>query len=339
MRSLVALGLALSFSSAASAAVIRPEVVRTLPHDASAFTQGLVFHEGRLLESTGLRGRSSLRLVVPETGAVERRVDVASDLFGEGLALVGSELVQLTWQERVALRYDLDFTPRGTFAYEGEGWGLCYDGTRLVMSDGSSRLTFRDPKTFAAIGSVVVTSDGVPLKNLNELECVGSLVYANVWQTDTIVRIEAASGRVLTRVDASGLLSPAEAARADVLNGIAFDAKSGHFFLTGKLWPKLFEVRFPFDPGAPEGVPASSVTPPGAVTTSARPRTADTGAAAAASAHSNGGSVAPARVSPSSCGCRTESASRDSVTWWSSAALGLVWYARNRRAACVHRRR
>lgn len=333
MRSFVAFCLALSFSSAAGAAVIRPVVVRTLPHDPSAFTQGLLFHEGRFLESTGLRGRSSLRLVVPETGAVERRVDVSRDLFGEGLALVGSELIQLTWQERVALRYDLDFTPRGTFSYEGEGWGLCYDGARLVMSDGSSELTFRDPKTFAVIGSVGVTSDGVPVKNLNELECVGSLVYANVWQTDTIVRIDAASGHVLTRIDASGLLSPSEAARADVLNGIAFDAKTGHFFLTGKLWPKLFEVRFPFEPGSPAAAATSSATPSSDVAGAPTARAEHAAASAASSA--DAGSVAPAKVSPSSCGCRTERTSADAVTWWSSAALGLVWYARSRRWSFV----
>lgn len=302
-----------------NAATVRPEVVRTLPHDPAAFTQGLLFHEGRFLESTGLRGRSSLRLVVPETGAVERRVDVASDKFGEGLALVGSELIQLTWQEHVALRYDLDFAPRGTFEYEGEGWGLCYDGARLVMSDGSSKLTFRDPRTFAVTGEITVTSDGAPVRNLNELECVGSLVYANVWQTDTIVRIDTASGRVLTRIDASGLLSASEAARADVLNGIAFDEKSGHFFLTGKLWPKLFEVRFAFDPRSAEGPDAPDAAPSNAAVTGAGDAEREP--------------VAPVKVPPSSsCGCRTEPVAGDASAWCSPLALGVLLHLRRRRS-------
>lgn len=321
-----ALGFALSFSSAAIAAPVRPEVVRTLPHDPTAFTQGLVFHEGRFLESTGLRGRSSLRLVVPETGAVERRANLASAHFGEGLALVGTELIQLTWQEHVALRYDLDFTPRGTFTYEGEGWGLCYDGARLVMSDGSSKLTFRDPKTFAVTGEIGVTSDGAPVRNLNELECVGSLVYANVWQTDTIVRIDAATGRVLTRIDASGLLSPSEAARADVLNGIAFDTKSGHFFLTGKLWPKLFEVRFPFDPGSADGS-ESNVASPSTTPIPDRSQSRET-----TERKEHAPVVRIKTPASSSCGCRTPWSASDQAPW-SAFALGIFWYTRRRRSA------
>lgn len=303
-------------------------MVRTLPHDPTAFTQGLVFHEGRLLESTGLRGRSTLRVVVPETGAVERRVELSSDRFGEGLALVGPELIQLTWQERVALRYDLDLNPLGTFEYQGEGWGLCYDGVRLVMSDGSSKLTFRDPKSFAVIGGVDVTSDGVPVRNLNELECVGSLVYANIWQSDAIVRIDAATGRVVTHIDASGLLSPSEAARADVLNGIAFDAKTGHFFLTGKLWPKLFEVRFPFDAGSAEGPDASAAPAFAARLPASETRKPSDSAANTA-----------ARVPPSSsCGCRTESTVGGAGSWCSPLVLGFVWYTRRRHASLVKKR-
>jgi glutaminyl-peptide cyclotransferase len=179
---------------------------------------------------------------------VEWRFTLAGNLFGEGLALAGDRFIQLTWQNNVAMIYDLDFNRQGTFDYEGEGWGLCYDGTKLVMSDGSNRLFFRNPQTFALIGEVSVTRDGAAVSRLNELECVGKLVYANVYQTDTIVRIDSASGQVLTTIDASGLLTAAERAGTDVLNGIAFDSASGHFFLTGKLWPKLFEVRFDFDP-------------------------------------------------------------------------------------------
>ena len=226
----------------------RPEVVASFPHDREAYTQGLLLHSGRFYESTGLVGRSTLRRVVPATGMVEWRFTLAGNLFGEGLALVGDRFIQLTWQNNVAMIYDLDFNRAGTFDYQGEGWGLCYDGARLVMSDGSNRLFFRNPQTFAVIGEVAVTRGGSAVSRLNELECVGKLVYANVYQTDTIVRIDPASGQVLTTIDASGLLTPAEAVGVDVLNGIAFDPASGHFFLTGKLWPKLFEVRFDFDP-------------------------------------------------------------------------------------------
>lgn len=349
MRSFcVASALVLTFSQTANASEIRPEIVRTLPHDPTAFTQGLVFHQGRLLESTGLRGRSTLRLVVPETGVVERRVQLARGHFGEGLALVGSELIQLTWQEHLALRYDLDFEPRGTFEYDGEGWGLCYDGTRLVMSDGSSKLTFRDPKTFTVLGAVDVTSDGVPVRNLNELECVGSLVYANVWQTDTILRIDAASGRVVTRIDASGLLTPSEASRADVLNGIAFEPKSGHFFLTGKLWPKLFEVRFSFDPGSAESPDASGSALPSAAPAPTTASVASSPAAAsvapmAASERAQSAPAAadaPVKVPPSSsCGCRTEPVVSGAGSWCSPFVLGLVWYTRRRQSSLVKKRR
>jgi glutaminyl-peptide cyclotransferase len=232
----------------AQAQTARPQVVATFPHDSEAYTQGLLLHEGRFYESTGLVGRSTLRRVVPASGMVEWRFTLAGNLFGEGLALVGDRFIQLTWQNNVAMIYDLDFNRQGTFDYEGEGWGLCYDGTKLVMSDGSNRLFFRNPQTFALIGEVSVTRGGAAVSRLNELECVGKLVYANVYQTDTIVRIDSASGQVLTTIDASGLLTAAERAGTDVLNGIAFDSANGHFFLTGKLWPKLFEVRFDFDP-------------------------------------------------------------------------------------------
>jgi glutaminyl-peptide cyclotransferase len=238
---------------AASVPTVRPEIVATFPHDRDAFTQGLVFHEGRLFESTGLIGRSTLRRVVPSTGAVEKSVTLAGNLFGEGLALVGDRFIQLTWQNHVALRYDLDFTVQDRLEYTGEGWGLCYDGQRLVMSDGSSRLLFRNPTTFAVTGDIEVRSANGPVTRLNELECVGPHVYANVWQTNRIVRIDPGSGDVTGIVDASGLLTGAEAARVDVLNGIAFDPGTGHFFITGKLWPRLFEVRFGFDTATDAG--------------------------------------------------------------------------------------
>lgn len=224
---------------------LRVEVVRVLPHDATAFTQGLVWNGRTLYESTGLLGRSSLREVELETGRVLRRVALPPDVFGEGLAQVGERLVQLSWRNGLALVWDAaTFERRGEHRYAGEGWGLCYDGRRLVMSDGSSTLTFREAATFAETSRIHVTLDGAPLASLNELECVRGDIYANVWQTDDIVRIEAASGRVTARIDARGLLAPDERTDADVLNGIAYRPEAGTFLVTGKLWPKLFEVRF-----------------------------------------------------------------------------------------------
>jgi glutaminyl-peptide cyclotransferase len=215
------------------------------PHDRSAFTQGLLLHEGTLYESTGQYGQSSLRQVDPATGEVLRRVDVPAELFAEGLALVADRLVQLTWREGVARVYDRDtFELVDELAYDGEGWGLCYDGQRLVMSDGSDTLFFRDPETFELLGQVSVTRAGLPVSRLNELECVGEDVYANVWTTEEIVQIDKASGAVEATIVAAGLLTPEEREGTDVLNGIAYDPETGTFLITGKFWPKLFEVRF-----------------------------------------------------------------------------------------------
>jgi len=247
----------------AAAPTVKPVVVRALPHDPRAYTQGLLLHAGRFYESTGIRGRSSLRRVVPDSGVVEREIDLSDEYFGEGLALVGDRLIQLTWKNQVAFVYDLDFTRLTSFQYTGEGWGLCFDGKRLVMSDGSSRLSFRDPATFEELGGVEVKLDGEPVTQLNELECVGHEVFANVWLTNWIVRIDPSSGRVLTAIDASDLLTEEEARHADVLNGIAYDPSTRHFFLTGKLWPKLFEVRIDADPEKDPDRPAPSSTNPG----------------------------------------------------------------------------
>lgn len=228
--------------SASALRVVRVE--RVFPHDASAFTQGLVFSEGSMYESTGLVGESSLRRVDLETGAVEQNLALDAAWFGEGLAIAGDRLVQLTWKHGIAVEYDLALAERRRFTYEGEGWGLCHDGARFVMSNGSDRLSFRDPTTFEELGGVLVRLGAEPLAALNELECVGDLVYANVWKTDRIVGIDPRSGQVRVDVDASGLLSAEEAAAADVLNGIARAELPGRFYVTGKLWPKLFEVSF-----------------------------------------------------------------------------------------------
>jgi glutaminyl-peptide cyclotransferase len=232
--------------SAPRIAQLRPRVLAVWPHDPRAFTQGLVFRDGHLYESTGLYGRSELREVELESGRVLARRPLPAHLFGEGLALGALGFVQLTYREQLALRWTPRFEPNGEFAYEGEGWGLTYDPERrrFVMSDGSHRLTFRDPQSFAAIGTVAVQRGGVAASSLNELEWTAAGLWSNVWMTDTILQIDLTSGAVLAEVDASALLTPEERAGADVLNGIAFDPARGVFYLTGKLWPRVFEVVF-----------------------------------------------------------------------------------------------
>ena len=243
--------LAAALTALATAAVeqLKVRVHRTLPHDPQAFTQGLAWWNGKLYESTGMRGKSELRRLDPVTGAIEQRVAIPVFFFGEGLALVGERMVMLTWHgERAFLFHRDSFARLGTVSYRGEGWGLCHDGTRFVMSDGSNKLRFRDSASFATAGEVAVTLDGKPLANLNELECVGDAVYANVWQRDFIVRIDPASGHATQRIDAAGLLGMAAARNADVLNGIAYDSDAERFYVTGKLWPTLFEVTFHAEP-------------------------------------------------------------------------------------------
>ena len=220
------------------------EVVRSYPHDPQAFTQGLVFADGVLYEGTGLNGRSGIRKVRLETGEVLQVQPLESRYFGEGIALVGDSLVQLTWQSGVGFVYDrATFQRRRTFTYKGEGWGLASDGTRLVMSDGTSTLRVLDPKTFAVTARLQVREAGRPVPQLNELEFVKGEIYANVWQSERIARISPKTGEVLGWIDLRGLLPPHEAARVDVLNGIAYDAAGDRLFVTGKLWPRLFEIR------------------------------------------------------------------------------------------------
>jgi glutaminyl-peptide cyclotransferase len=224
---------------------LRVRVVRSFVHDPGAFTQGLAFHAGKLYESTGLVGRSSLRRIDPATGAVEARVALERPLFGEGLAVAEGRLVQLTWRAGRALLWSPDrLAPRGELRYGGEGWGLCYDGRQLVMSDGSDRLVRRDARTLAPVGGISVRSPAGPVFRLNELECVGDAIYANVWQSSRIARIDARTGDVTAWIETAGLLSPDEARHADALNGIAHMPSSGRFVLTGKLWPRAFEVEF-----------------------------------------------------------------------------------------------
>ncbi|WP_373289832.1 glutaminyl-peptide cyclotransferase [Saccharopolyspora thermophila] len=224
---------------------LRADVIHVLPHDRSSFTQGLEIADGTLYEGTGLHGSSRLRATDLATGEVRREVRLPADLFGEGITVTGDRIWQLTWQEGVAIERD-----RQTLAelrrveYSGEGWGLCFDGSRLVMSDGSDRLTFRDPVTFEPVGGVDVRLAGVPAEELNELECAGGHVWANVWGSEDILRIDPASGQVTAVVDASGLLAPRDRAGTDVLNGIAAVPGTDEFVITGKNWPSMFRVRF-----------------------------------------------------------------------------------------------
>ena len=222
------------------------EVVSSIPHDPGSYTQGLVLDGGTLYESAGNYGDSDVRRVDPATGAVLASSDNDPSEFGEGLALVDGQLIQLTWQEGTAHVLDAATLARvGSFSYEGEGWGICHDGERLVMSNGSAELTFRDPDTFVAVGSVNVTHEGQPLERLNELECVDGSVYANVYLTDTIMRIDPSTGRITGVIDASALRTGLGGLSGDeVLNGIAHVEGSDRFLLTGKHWPTMFEVRF-----------------------------------------------------------------------------------------------
>lgn len=226
-------------------------VVHTYPHDPHAFTQGLVYADGHLYESTGLKGHSSLRMVDVETGRVLQELPVPSQYFAEGLAAWGSTLVQLTWQDHTAFVYDrFSFRELRTLSYPGEGWGLAADGKELILSDGTAMLRFLDPVTFHELRRVIVKDDGVPVLQLNELEVVKGEIYANVWYSDRIARISPATGKVLGWIDLTGLLKPEERTdRGAVLNGIAYDAANDRLFVTGKLWPRLFEIKVTPAPG------------------------------------------------------------------------------------------
>lgn len=228
----------------AAAPVAGYRVERTYPHDRDAYTQGLEYVDGYLFEGTGLHGRSSIRKVEIETGRVIRRRAVSAAHFGEGITVWKAQLIELTWRSQVALVYDREsFEPRGTLQYTGEGWGLTHDSSSLIMSDGTASLRILDPATFKERRRVPVTDAGRPVPDLNELEFVNGQVYANVWTTDRIARIDPATGRVLGWIDLSGLLPASDRTNGDaVLNGIAYDQKRNRLFVTGKLWPKLFEI-------------------------------------------------------------------------------------------------
>lgn len=220
------------------------EVVNVFPHDPTAFTQGLEFHDGILLESTG-RHPSSVRRVRLEDGEVLARRELDTQFFGEGLTAVGDRILTLTWQGGHGFVWNIDtLEPAGTFSYSGEGWGLTHDETRVILSDGTPTLRFLDPNTLQQTGSVAVTYRGQPLDRLNELEFIDGEVWANIWQTDFIVRIDPTTGVVTGVIDLTGILpDPVGNPSDDVLNGIAWDAENRRLFVTGKMWPKLFEIR------------------------------------------------------------------------------------------------
>ncbi|MBZ5584001.1 MAG: glutaminyl-peptide cyclotransferase [Acidobacteriia bacterium] len=221
------------------------EVVHAYPHDPLAFTQGLFYLNGFLYEGTGLNDQSSIRKVRLETGEVVQKRDVSGNYFGEGIVNWKDRLIELTYTTEIGFIYDLHtFAPKGEFHYKGEGWGQTQDGKRIIMSDGSAQLRLWNPENLQETGRITVTADGQPVERLNELEWVKGEIYANIWQTDRIARINPSNGKVVGWIDCTGLLGPAERTGGeDVLNGIAYDAQGNRLFVTGKRWPKLFEIR------------------------------------------------------------------------------------------------
>ena len=219
------------------------EVVATVPHDPTAFTQGLSIHNGSLYEGTGQYGESTLRRVELATGRVEKMVTLSNYYFGEGITILGDRLYQLTWQNNLAFVYDVETLDRvGTFRYDGEGWGLTHDGTHLIVSDGSASLRFHDPETFEVVRLLSVRSGGNPVNNLNELEFINGEIWANLWYQDRIARISPETGAVMGWIDLGGLYPLSRRASEDVLNGIAYDADADRLYVTGKNWPWLYEI-------------------------------------------------------------------------------------------------
>ncbi len=222
------------------------EIVNTWPHDSKAFTQGLVFYHGWFYESAGRYGSSSLRKVEPVTGKIAKKVNLDSQYFAEGMTILKEKIYQLTWMEHKGFIYDLKNLRReGEFAVDGEGWGLADDEQSLVMSDGTNQLRFIDPSTFKVSRSVMVCDHGAPLMHLNELEFVKGEIFANIWKSDRIVRIDPHDGHITGWIDLTNLLPADQRANPeeDVLNGIAYDEKDDRLFVTGKRWPKIFEIR------------------------------------------------------------------------------------------------
>ncbi len=232
-------------NTTASAPVYSYEVVNTLYHDTGAFTEGLLYYNGELYESTGLNGRSSIRRVELKTGKVLQKIDVPSEYFGEGITILNGKIYQLTYQTHIGFIYDLKtFQKLGSWQYQGEGWALTNDGKELIMSNGTNKINFLDPNSLSITRTIEVTDEGMQVENLNELEYIKGEIYANIWMSDRVARIDPATGKVNEWIDLSGLLGPAERTeKVDVLNGIAYDEKEDRLFVTGKNWPKLFEIK------------------------------------------------------------------------------------------------
>lgn len=233
----------LFFSAPGAPPVYKVTVTATRPHDSAAFTQGLFFHNGALYEGTGRIGESSVRKTDPATGQVQQQQDLPGALFGEGITGWKDKIIQVTWQDRQGFVYNLsDLALRDSFEYEGEGWGLTHNGTHLILSDGTSTLKFLDPDSFKMVSTLTVKAGKCPVEKLNELEWVDGMIYANIWQTDLIARIDPKTGAVKSFLDVTDL-GPETADPDAVANGIAYDAASKKLFLTGKLWPRMYEVR------------------------------------------------------------------------------------------------
>jgi glutamine cyclotransferase len=220
-------------------------VIASYPHDPNAFTQGLDIDDENLYEGTGLWGQSSLRLVNLETGDVLLEESLSAEYFGEGITILGDRIYQITWQENTGFVYDQNsFELLQTFSYPTEGWGITHDGTRLIVSDGTATIYFWDPETLAEIGRISVFDNEGPVIQLNELEFINGEIWANVWLTDRIARISPETGQVLGWIDLTGLLDTSNLTEpVDVLNGIAYDESNGRLFVTGKLWPALYEIE------------------------------------------------------------------------------------------------
>ncbi|RYD55742.1 MAG: glutaminyl-peptide cyclotransferase [Sphingomonadales bacterium] len=234
------------------------ELVKTLPHDSQAFTEGLFFQDGALFESTGEEGMSGFRKVVPETGQILAESQLASQYFGEGIIGWKDRIYQLTWKDQKGFIYNAkDFSPVGEFAYKGEGWGLTHNGKSVIMSDGTATLRFLDPDTLAQQSTLAVTAGECPVKNLNELEWIDGEIWANIWQTDLIARIDPGSGKVKGFVDVTAL-GPANADTDEVANGIAYDGATKRIFVTGKMWPQLYQVKLSDAPAAGSATDAAA---------------------------------------------------------------------------------
>jgi glutamine cyclotransferase len=249
---LIAIGVLVVVAAAAIYFLTRPPgmpqvyavtVVKTMPHDAEAFTEGLFFQDGALYESTGEVGTSGIRKVDPATGTVGQKQDLPFPYFGEGIVAWKDRLYQVTWKDQSGFIYNLkDFSKRGTFSYEGEGWGMTHDGKSIILSDGTPELRFLDPETLKLVSKLKVTANGCPVRDLNELEWVDGEIYANIWQTNLIARIDPKTGAVKSFLDVS-TLGPHSSDADAVPNGIAYDASAKRLFVTGKLWPELYEVK------------------------------------------------------------------------------------------------